>query len=271
MKKIIIILLSVLAFAACKKSSPKPPVNPVLSDRQLLSKSVLTSSGVDTANNITVSYTYDDSNRLVKEVSINKNNGKVSSDTTTYTYDTQGNLITSQFYEYPYGSITDIYYTNGVPDYSNVNSLYKGAVSYTDKITYKVVNGQVTQFLGANYIDHISYKNNNVSGFSQENIEGSFTFTYNTNKGPFYISHFKWVVLIAQTDGSSEYNQNAIVSEYVTASDGFTLNGTYKNTYNAQGYLTKASYSNSTTGPTGGGTDNGGSVSTTAYTYINAK
>src|ERR1700749_1772210 len=103
MKKIIVILLSVLAVTACKKNNNKPgKTTPVLSNRLLVSKSVQTNSVDDSANHHTITlYTYDDSNRMVQQISNAIYGSTISVDTTTYTYDAQGNLTASRLYQPP--------------------------------------------------------------------------------------------------------------------------------------------------------------------------
>jgi YD repeat-containing protein len=208
MKKMILLFTAaiLIGLASCKKDTPVQPV-PVTASKQL-KKITKTENGITTAFN----FVYDGNRRLQSYRSADNTTG------IDFTYDGNGNLTKAVNTEDDFINTYTYVYNNGVPATGTFKSWKRNAgepdeLVEDDKLSYTVVNGQVTGI-------HVS--------FEQTGDAADFALTYNSagnlvkinGAGNAYTASFEY---------GTKKPVFPITSRYVLDQAGFSLQFAAKN------------------------------------------
>jgi YD repeat-containing protein len=249
MKKLFSLIILSSIFASCKKNGQPP----ILENKGLLVHTMSTlAASLDT---IVGTYTYDDNNRIIKVVST-RTGVDVPTTIAYYTYDASGNLTSKTLTDANNYEVSKfiVNYVNGQPNSIRlIYTLGQDTISNSITNTLTVQNNRVVSMNGPTgpTIDTITYTGNNVRQFlALRTGDGTGTYIYGTQNGPFKNSRFNWVFDLGEGNIFMEFDQNDMVglsgSSYLA----------FHNTYNSQGYPIQIIY-------------NTGSI-IWRFTYINA-
>lgn len=203
---LLITLLFVLAFSACKKKAVEVEV-PQTKQIKLLSK-VTTGTAVQT-------FVYDDKLRIIEVKGANAR---------TFTY--TGDDLTANTVGPNSRTIT---YSNGLPVKANAN-IYTLNLTLTGNKVTKIVYTANTGTVNITY--DLSYSGNNLTDIV---YNGTLTkYIYGTKKNPYYNSRLKYFIDVSDFDMLAENE----VLEKITK-DSPRLGSTYTYEYDADGFPTK--------------------------------
>jgi len=265
MKKLSLLATLPIIIVSCKKSSP----NPVTPKALLVSSTI----SLDLPDTVTTSksFTYDDSNRLVKEIDSEKfENNITDGSTINYQYDANNNVVKITFIDGNESGEYNIFYINGQPSYANA-LLTEGTTIFYNGLycKYTVQNQNVISVdapTSGNFPSmKCAYSNNNLSTYIEEFYSPTLTITTNYTFGeqnsPFKNSRFKWYLGLVGFDSLEEYDENSEESYTSSSNNQNVTIAQIQNTYNSSGYPTKIVYIYGVNIPN----------ATETYTYINGK
>ncbi|MES2063780.1 MAG: hypothetical protein V4456_17775 [Bacteroidota bacterium] len=247
MKKILLIALVALSFAACKKiedkiepEQPAPIVDKVATSEKQLVDSVII---VKQEGTFVITYKYDNNNKITNMHESTFSPPGLDADIDhVYTYDTQGNLIKSVITKG--GNISTFTYTyqNGEPTLVSYSEAANPTKAYTIDVT--VQNNQVTgniihKYSGESTEVSYLYKNGNkiienTNSYSLAGVKTTFaTFNgvYGISKNPYLYSGNKWVL-----PDVPFANKNDVYKTSTSKDDSEFTMSTIRRNYNAQNY-----------------------------------